>query len=131
MGAKRDACTATERDVRPWERLAYFAACNVQKFAARIFDGFEVDRGEQPRPLQFQKFGGQCDSPNRGFGGFMGRATAAQNLPSDRVGAINRAYAGIHHLKQFAKRAKQANRTLYKLVQVTLILGVLYLLIFG
>jgi len=67
---------------------------------------------------------------NRGFGGFMGRATAAQNLPSDRVGAINRAYAGIHHLKQFAKRAKQANRPLYKLVQITLILGVLYLLIF-
>jgi beta-hydroxylase len=66
---------------------------------------------------------------NRGVGGFLGRATAAQNLPSDRVGAINRAYAGIHHLKQFAKRAKQANRTLYKIVQVGLILGLLYLLI--
>ncbi len=67
---------------------------------------------------------------NRAVGGFLGRATAAQNLPSDRVGAINRAYTGIHHLKQTAKRAKQANRTLYKLVQAVLILGVLYLLIF-
>lgn len=67
---------------------------------------------------------------NRAVGGFLGRATAAQNLPTDRVGAINHAYAGVHHLKQFAKRAKQANRTLYKLVQALLILGVLYLLIF-
>ena len=67
---------------------------------------------------------------NHVVGGFLGRATAAQNLPSDRVGAINRAYTGIHHLKQIAKRAKQANRTLYKLVQALLILGVLYLLIF-
>ena len=67
---------------------------------------------------------------NHAVGGFLGRATAAQNLPSDRVGAINRAYTGIHHLKQIAKRAKQANRTLYKLVQAVLILGVLYLLIF-
>lgn len=67
---------------------------------------------------------------NRGVGSFLGRATAAQNLPSDRVGAINRMYGGIHALKQVAKRAKQANRTLYKIVQIGLILGILALLVF-
>ncbi len=67
---------------------------------------------------------------NRGVGGFLGRATATQNLPSDRVGAINRAYGGIHALKQVAKRAKQANRTLYKLLQALMILGILALLVF-
>ncbi|MEO5595802.1 MAG: aspartyl/asparaginyl beta-hydroxylase domain-containing protein [Lysobacteraceae bacterium] len=67
---------------------------------------------------------------NRGVGGFLGRATAAQNVSTDRIGAVNRAYGGIHAIKQVAKRAKQANRTIYKVVQALLILGALALLVF-
>ncbi|PKO42298.1 MAG: aspartyl beta-hydroxylase [Betaproteobacteria bacterium HGW-Betaproteobacteria-3] len=76
------------------------------------------------RPLRPHWLGGL----NRLVGGVLGRATATQNLPSDRVGVVNRLYGGVHWMKQLARRIKQFNRPLYKVLKLGLILGLLYLL---
>ncbi len=76
------------------------------------------------RPLRPHWLGGL----NRLVGGVLGRATATQNLPSDRVGVVNRLYGGVHWMKQLARRIKQFNRPLYKVLKLGLIFGLLYLL---
>lgn len=63
---------------------------------------------------------------NRAVSGLLGRATATQNLDSDRVGVVNRLYGGVHWLKQRARALKQFNRTLYKTLKIALILALLY-----
>lgn len=74
------------------------------------------------RPLRPAWLGGI----NRGISRVLGRATAAQNVASDRLGAVNRLYTGVHRIKQLARRLKQFNRPLYKLVKIALIAALLY-----
>lgn len=66
---------------------------------------------------------------NRAVSGLLGRATATQNLDSDRVGVVNRLYGGVHWLKQRARALKQFNRTLYKVLKLGLIVALLYWLL--
>lgn len=66
---------------------------------------------------------------NRAIGSLLGRATATQNLDSDRIGVVNRMYGGVHWLKQRARTLKQFNRTLYKTLKIALIMALLYLLL--
>jgi len=66
---------------------------------------------------------------NRAVSGLLGRATATQNLDSDRVGVVNRLYGGVHWLKQRARALKQFNRTLYKTLKIALILALLYVVL--
>lgn len=63
---------------------------------------------------------------SRAIGAVLGRATAAANLDGDSVGIVNRLYAGVHWLKQGARRLKHFNRTLYKAIKVGLIVALLY-----
>lgn len=65
---------------------------------------------------------------NRAIGGALGRATATQNIESDRVGVISRLYRGVHWLKQVSRRLKHYNRALYKILKLASIAGVLYLI---
>lgn len=66
---------------------------------------------------------------NRAVSGLLGRATATQNLDSDRVGVVNRLYGGVHWLKQRARALKQFNRALYKTLKIALILALLYVVL--
>lgn len=66
---------------------------------------------------------------NRAVSGLLGRATASQNLASDRVGVVNRLYGSVHWLKQRARALKHFNRTLYKVLKLALIAGLLYWLL--
>lgn len=66
---------------------------------------------------------------NRAVSGLLGRATASQNLASDRVGVVNRLYGAVHWLKQRARELKHFNRTAYKVLKLALIAGLLYWLL--
>ena len=66
---------------------------------------------------------------NRAVSGVLGRATATQNLASDRVGVVNRLYGAVQWLKQGARALKHFNRTLYKVLKLGLIAGLLYWLV--
>jgi beta-hydroxylase len=73
---------------------------------------------------------------NRLFSRFFVSAGAARNMPGDPVGAINRFYGGVvhpvgHRLDALARRMKQKNRTLFKVVKYAAILGVIALVIWA
>lgn len=84
----------------------------------RIIFFCDVERPLRPRWL---------GAVNRAVSRVLGRATAAQNIDTDRLGVVNRLYTGVHRLKQLARRLKHFNRPLYKVLKVALILAVLYL----
>lgn len=65
---------------------------------------------------------------NRALGTVLGGATAAANCAGDSVGIVNRLYTGVHWLKQGAHRLKRRNRSLYKVLKVGLIAGLLYVI---
>lgn len=65
---------------------------------------------------------------NRGVSTLLGRATTAQNLGHEPLGAINKVFTLAHHMGELRKRLKNANRTVYRLVKYALIGAVLYAL---
>src|SRR3546814_7119008 len=67
----------------------------------RIIFFCDVERPLRPRWLGYL---------NRAVSGVLGRATATQNLASDRVGVVNRLYGAVHWLKQRARALKHFNR---------------------
>jgi beta-hydroxylase len=72
---------------------------------------------------------------NRLVSRFFVGAGAAQNLPDDPVGAINRFYSGVVHpigsrIDAVSRRLKQKNRTAFRALKYGLILGVLALIVF-
>jgi len=67
---------------------------------------------------------------NRIIGTLLGWATATENMAGDRVGILNRLYAGFYAFQQLGKRIKAFNRTFYYVLKYALMLGVLYLIFF-
>uniref|UniRef100_A0A0U1PAL2 Aspartyl beta-hydroxylase n=1 Tax=Mizugakiibacter sediminis TaxID=1475481 RepID=A0A0U1PAL2_9GAMM len=63
---------------------------------------------------------------NRWIGGLLGRATATQNLDSDRVGVVNRVYGFAHTVGEYRKRLKRANKPLYHALRLALALGIVW-----
>ncbi|MGD9584472.1 MAG: aspartyl/asparaginyl beta-hydroxylase domain-containing protein [Lysobacterales bacterium] len=83
----------------------------------RIIFFCDLERPLRPRWL------GRC---NHAIGSLLGAATRSSNLPGERLGAVNRIYAGVDWLKRQSRRLKHWNRPLYKTLKVTLILALLY-----
>jgi len=73
------------------------------------------------RPLR----GSLLRAVNRAVSRLLGRATAAQNTPDEKVGAINRAFALAHRAGEARKRFKRANPRLYRYGRVALVLALL------
>ena len=62
---------------------------------------------------------------NRAVSRVLGRATATQNLATERVGAINRLYGFAHRMGERKKAFKRKHPHGYKLARYALILLVL------
>lgn len=61
------------------------------------------------------------------------KASATQNIETEPVGLLNRFYAHVYHpvasrVNSAARRLKQADRTVYKIVQFAIVAGVLFLI---
>lgn len=63
---------------------------------------------------------------NRFMTNHIVKIAAAQNVPTEKVGALNKVSAYIYTLKGFFQRLKQVNRRLYYLVKYALLLALLY-----
>lgn len=67
---------------------------------------------------------------NRFFCKYILSESATGNLPSDYVGVFNKLYKYYHHAAAMAIRVKKANKWLYRLLQYSLIGGIVYLIWF-
>lgn len=74
------------------------------------------------RPLN----NGPMRAINRGMSKLLGKATTAQNLGHEPIGAINKIFTLAHHMGVLRKRLKNANRTVYRLVKYALVAAILY-----
>ncbi len=63
---------------------------------------------------------------NRGFKGVVIRASETQNLPGERIGALNYLFWLLYHVRIVGKRIKEWNRKFYYLVKWLLIGGLLF-----
>jgi beta-hydroxylase len=73
------------------------------------------------RPL----YGWPMTALNRWFARFVMNASATQNLPGERIGAINRFFGVAYKVRLWGKALKQRNRTAYYALKWTLIGGLL------
>ncbi len=64
---------------------------------------------------------------NRMFGKYLMSAASSPNLGEDKTGLVNHIYRHIHTFKMLMKVLKDKNRTLFKITQYALIIGILYL----
>jgi len=78
------------------------------------------------RPVWFPPI----DWINRLFSSVVMAASATRNLPGDKVGGINRAFANIYAVRQYGKRIKAWNRTVYYALQYGIYLGLIWLIFF-
>jgi beta-hydroxylase len=67
---------------------------------------------------------------NRLFSRFVIAESAAQNLPTDRVGVFNKLYRYYHYFAGYAGKLKKWNKTLYQFLQYTGIAGLIYVIFF-
>lgn len=58
------------------------------------------------------------------------KATATQNLETDRVGILNRVFGYVYQIGLVGKRLKKANRKAYYLLKYAIILALLYVIFF-
>ena len=58
------------------------------------------------------------------------KATATQNLDTDKVGVLNKLFGYVYQVRLLGKRLKQANRTAYYALKYVLFGALIYLLIF-
>ncbi len=65
---------------------------------------------------------------DRFVAGYLLRVTASRNVPTERIGLVNRVAGAVHRARQVLRRAKRANRRAYYAVKYTLWAGILYLL---
>ncbi|HXJ33055.1 MAG TPA: aspartyl/asparaginyl beta-hydroxylase domain-containing protein [Candidatus Eisenbacteria bacterium] len=59
------------------------------------------------------------------------KVTAAQNVPTEKVGLVNRVSALIYWYRGFLRRAKKVNRTAYYAVEYAVLGALLYLIFFA
>jgi len=59
-------------------------------------------------------------SLNRGIANYVLRVTASRNVPSEKIGLVNRVSRYVHQLRRFFRRAKRANRRLYYIAKASL-----------
>ncbi|MDA7966879.1 aspartyl/asparaginyl beta-hydroxylase domain-containing protein [Ruegeria sp.] len=67
---------------------------------------------------------------NTVFSNVVMAASATKNRPGDKVGAVNRAFAGIYKIRAVGKRIKQWNKSVYYLIQYGMYAGLIYLIFF-
>ena len=63
---------------------------------------------------------------NRFIANYVLRVTASQNVPTERIGLVNRISGGVHRFRQVLRRVKRANRRLYYTAKYTLWAVLLY-----
>ena len=63
---------------------------------------------------------------NRFFSHYILSESATQNLPTDRLGKLNKVYKYYHHLSMYANRIKKMNKHFYQFLQYAGMLGVVY-----
>ena len=63
---------------------------------------------------------------NRFIANYVLRVTASQNVPTERVGLVNRISGGVHRYRQVLRRVKRANRRLYYTAKYALWAVLLY-----
>ncbi|MBE1284946.1 MAG: lipid A hydroxylase LpxO [Rhodobacteraceae bacterium] len=78
------------------------------------------------RPVWFAPI----DWINTVFSNVVMAASATKNRPGDKVGAVNKAFAGIYKARALGKRIKAWNQTVYYLFQYGLYAGLIYLIFF-
>jgi beta-hydroxylase len=66
---------------------------------------------------------------NRFIAGYVLRVTASRNLPTERLGLVNRFSGQIYQLRRLISRARRANRRLYFAAKYTLIAAVIGLVL--
>ena len=59
------------------------------------------------------------------------KVTAAQNVDTEKVGVLNKISSYVYALKELFQRMKKANRRVYYAMKYAIMLGILYLVIFG
>lgn len=67
---------------------------------------------------------------NTGFSNLVMAASATKNVDGDKVGGINRAFAGIYKVRALGKRIKAFNKPLYYLIQYALYALIIYAIFF-
>lgn len=78
------------------------------------------------RPVQYA----WVDKFNSFFSRIMLGASATKNMPGDKVGLINRAYAPIYKVREVGKRVKAWNRPFYYMAQYAIYLMIIIWLFF-
>ncbi len=83
------------------------------------------NRTEQDRIILFCDIERPLRTPlmrglNRFIASYVLRVTASQNVPTERVGLVNRISGGVHRLRQVLRRAKRRNKRLYYAVKYAL-----------
>ncbi|TCK08545.1 aspartyl/asparaginyl beta-hydroxylase domain-containing protein [Marinobacterium mangrovicola] len=63
---------------------------------------------------------------NTGFSNLVMAASATKNVDGDKVGGLNRAFAGIYKVRSLGKRIKAFNKPLYYLIQYALYALIIY-----
>jgi beta-hydroxylase len=61
---------------------------------------------------------------------YLVKATATQNVDTEKVGLVNRAFSVFHRLHAWSRRVKKANRRLYYALKYAAIAGALYVVFF-
>lgn len=78
------------------------------------------------RPVWFAP----VDWINTLFSNVVMAASATKNMEGDKVGAVNKAFAGIYKVRSFGKRIKAWNRTVYYAIQYGLYALLIWLIFF-
>lgn len=63
---------------------------------------------------------------NGWFSKYFMAESATQNLPGDRVGAINKIFQHYYHLVALGQRLKKANRKTYKILKIVIVAALFY-----
>jgi beta-hydroxylase len=67
---------------------------------------------------------------NRWVSTHLVKATATQNMDTDKVGILNKMFGYVYQVRLVGKRLKKMNRTLYYAVKYAIIAGLLYVVFF-
>lgn len=78
------------------------------------------------RPVWFKP----VDWFNTLFSNIVMAASATKNMEGDKVGAVNKAFGAIYKVRDFGKKIKAWNRTVYYILQYGLYLGLIWLIFF-
>ena len=76
------------------------------------------------RPLKFKL----ATWINRGFKKVVVALTQTQNEETEKVGLLNKLFSGVYKIRNLGQRLKKWNRTVYKIVEWAIYLGLFYLI---